>query len=92
MRSVTPGFSTAIAAGAGGAERRQANWAEARTSYDVGPGVRSEADIAALLGFFRARLGPARAFRLRDPFDFAGTGERIGTGDGATNCASALRG
>ena len=81
---VTPGFSTAIASGAGGAERRQANWAQARTAYDVGPGVRSEADIAALLAFFRARLGPARGFRLRDPFDFAGTGERIGTGDGAT--------
>ena len=81
---VTPGFSTAIVSGAGGAERRQANWAEARTSYDVGPGVRSEADIAALLAFFRARLGPARGFRLRDPFDFAATGERIGTGDGVT--------
>ncbi|WP_375390793.1 DUF2460 domain-containing protein [uncultured Sphingomonas sp.] len=81
---VTPGFSTAIVAGAGGAEQRQANWAAARTRYDVGPGVRSEADIAALLAFFRARLGPARAFRLRDPFDSDGADEAIGTGDGAT--------
>ena len=81
---VEPGFSTAIVAGSGGAEQRQANWAGARTRYDVGPGVRSEADIAALLAFFRARMGPARGFRLRDPFDFAGTDELLGTGDGAT--------
>ncbi len=88
---VTPGFSTAIMAGAGGAERRQANWAEARTSYDVGLGVRSGADIAALLAFFRARLGPARGFRLRDPFDFSGTGERIGTGDGVAKRFALVR-
>ncbi len=79
---VAPGFSTAILTAAGGSEQRNAGWAEARTSYDVGPGVRSEADIAALLAFFRARMGPARAFRLRDPFDCSSE-ETIGTGDGA---------
>lgn len=81
---VAPEVSTAIVTSAGGQEKRNADWAEARTSYDVGPGVRSEADIAALLAFFRARMGPARGFRLRDPFDFAGTGEGIGMGDGET--------
>lgn len=79
---VAPEVSTAIVTSAGGQEKRNADWAEARTSYDVGPGVRSEADIAALLGFFRARMGPARGFRLRDPFDFEGTDEVIGVGDG----------
>lgn len=79
---VAPELSTAIVTSAGGAERRNAAWAEARTRYDVGPGVRSEADIAALLGFFRARMGPARGFRLRDPFDYAGRDEPIGVGDG----------
>lgn len=79
---VAPELSTAIVTSAGGAERRNAAWAEARTHYDVGPGVRSEADIAALLGFFRARMGPARGFRLRDPFDFNAKDEGIGTGDG----------
>lgn len=81
---VAPELSTAIVTSAGGAERRNAAWAEARTHYDVGPGVRSEADIAALLGFFRARMGPARGFRLRDPFDFDAKDEGIGTGDGST--------
>lgn len=80
---VAPEVSTAIVTSAGGHEMRNAEWAEARLRYDVGPGVRSEADIAALLGFFRARMGPARGFRLRDPFDFSGDGELLGTGDGA---------
>jgi len=88
---VAPEFSTAIIVSAGGREARNASWSGARTSYDVGPGIRSESDIAALLDFFRARLGPARAFRLRDPFDSSsamGDGDPgpldqpIGVGDG----------
>ncbi len=79
---VAPGFSTAILTSAGGREARNAGWAEARTSYDVGPGLRSEADIGVLLAFFRARMGAARGFRLRDPFDFAAAGEVVGVGDG----------
>ncbi|GAA4781206.1 hypothetical protein GCM10023219_31810 [Stakelama sediminis] len=89
---VAPEVSTAIVTSAGGHETRNADWAAARTRYDVGPGVRSEADIAALLAFFRARMGPARGFRLRDPFDSAsGAGDAVapgdqllGTGDGTT--------
>jgi uncharacterized protein (TIGR02217 family) len=81
---VIPGFSTEVTTSAGGRETRTAAWAEARTRYDVGPGVRSEGDMAALLAFFRARMGPARAFRLRDPFDSRGVDEAIGTGDGNT--------
>ena len=88
---VAPEVSTAIVTSAGGAEQRNADWAEARTSYDVGPGVRSEADIAALLGFFRARLGPARGFRLRDPFDFSGEGEVLGVGDGEASSFPLVR-
>ncbi|KQS03540.1 hypothetical protein ASG11_04115 [Sphingomonas sp. Leaf357] len=86
---VMPEFSTAILTSAGGHEVRNAGWAAARTRYDVGPGIRSEADIAALLDFFRARMGPARGFRLRDPFDASsGAGsaldQRLGVGDGTT--------
>jgi hypothetical protein len=88
---VTPGFSTAILTSAGGREARNAAWAEARTTYDVGPGIRSAEDIAALLGFFRARMGPARGFRLRDPFDSGGTDEAIGIGDGTTRRFALVR-
>jgi len=87
---VAPEVSTAILTSAGGHEARNAAWAEARTRYDVGPGVRSEADIRELLAFYRARMGPARAFRLRDPFDDCSndagepgaTDQTIGEGDG----------
>ena len=79
---VAPGFSTSILTSSGGREARNTAWAEARTSYDVGPGLRSEADIGVLLAFFRARMGAARGFRLRDPFDFEAVGEVVGVGDG----------
>ena len=79
---VAPEVSTSIVTSAGGQEKRNAEWAEARTSYDVGPGLRSQADIMALLDFFRARMGPARGFRLRDPFDCFALDELIGVGDG----------
>lgn len=88
---VTPGFSTAILIGAGGREARNASWAEARTTYDVGPGLRSAEDMAALLGFFRARMGPARGFRLRDPFDSIGTDLALGQGDGTTRRFALVR-
>lgn len=90
--SASPEFSTSVAVTASGHEHRNALWADARMRYDVGPGVRSEADLGVLLAFFRARLGPARAFRLRDPFDHSSnemtgvptaTDQLLGTGDGA---------
>jgi len=69
--SVSPGFSTNIVTSASGHEYRNANWSEARLRFDAGPGVRSEAELATLIDFFRARRGRAVAFRFRDPFDHA---------------------
>jgi len=76
-------FSADIVETGSGHEQRVLHWADARMRYDAGPGVRSEADVAALIDFFRARRGPVRGFRFRDPFDHAGAGEDIGSGDGA---------
>ena len=87
---VSPEFSTSVAVTASGHERRNALWADARLRYDVGPGVRSEAELGLLIAFFRARHGPATGFRLRDPFDFSSNAmtdaptahdQPIGTGD-----------
>ncbi|OJY67485.1 MAG: hypothetical protein BGP16_02870 [Sphingobium sp. 66-54] len=89
---VAPAFSTRVIESASGHEQRSTQWADARLSFDAGPGVRSEADIAALIAFFRARRGAARGFRFRDPFDGASGAfgvapgpldQMIGTGDGA---------
>jgi uncharacterized protein (TIGR02217 family) len=89
--SVTPGFSTAIVTTASGYEQRNIDWASARMRFDAGPGVRSEADLQALIAFFRARRGAARGFRFRDPLDHSSCGmtgeptpldQPLGTGDG----------
>lgn len=90
---VSPEFSTSIALTASGHERRNSQWSDARLHYDVGPGIRGQAELGVLLEFFRARRGPARGFRLADPFDFSSNGltgmptrldQLIGTGDGLT--------
>ena len=89
--SVSPEFSTSVALTASGHERRNAQWSDARLRFDVGPGIRSEAELGTLIAFFRARYGPARGFRLRDPFDHSShtmtgtpraTDQLIGVGDG----------
>ena len=88
-----PEFSTAITITASGYERRNSLWGNALLRFDVGPGIRSMADIGTLVGFFRARRGAARGFLLTDPGDFssngmtgtpAATDQSLGTGDGVT--------
>lgn len=90
--TVIPEFSTSVAVTASGHERRNSLWSDARLHLDVGPGIRSEAELGVLIAFFRARRGPARGFRLRDPSDFSSNGmtgaptatdQLLGTGDGS---------
>ena len=75
---VTAEFSTNVVTMLSGQERRNTDWADARLAYDVAPGVRSEAELATLIAFFRARRGAAIAFRFADPFDESSNGA---TGD-----------
>lgn len=88
---VSPEFSTSVTVTASGHERRSSLWSDARLRFDVGPGIRSDAELGVLIEFFRARRGAARGFRLADPYDFSSnamTGaptmldQAIGTGDG----------
>lgn len=88
-----PEFATQIAVMASGHEQRNVQWAQARLAYDAGLGVRSEADLAELVAFFRARRGQGFGFRLRDPLDFSSASfgqpvsamdQLIGVGDGMT--------
>ena len=76
-----------------GREARNARWRNSRRSYDAGSGVRSVADLYAVLAFFEARSGELYGFRFRDPVDhqsgppgqvIAATDQVIGTGDGVT--------
>jgi uncharacterized protein (TIGR02217 family) len=91
--TVSPEFSTSVSVTASGHERRSSQWTDARLRFDVGPGIRSDAELGILIAFFRARRGAARGFRLADPFDFSSNGmigvpgpldQLIGIGDGLT--------
>lgn len=91
--SVAPEFSTSIAVTSSGHERRNSLWSDARVQFDVGPGIRSEGELGELIAFFRARRGPARGFRISDPFDHSSNGmtgsptmldQLLGTGDGTS--------
>ena len=88
-----PEFATQVATSASGYEQRNAGWNDARLRFDAGIGLRSEADLRALLAFFRARRGRANGFRFTDPFDQVSrddggpptaTDQRLGAGDGVT--------
>lgn len=65
-----PGFSTTVVAVASGFESRNANWEQARCRFDVAHAVRTEAQFATLLAFFRAMGGRAHGFRYKDWSDF----------------------
>lgn len=76
-----------------GRENRNQRWRASRRFYDAGSGVRSVADLYAVLEFFEARSGQLYGFRFRDPVDFKSCGpletisnldQQIGTGDGVT--------
>lgn len=79
---------------ASGREQRNLRFAHSRRTYDAGNGVRSIADVRAVMDFFEARRGPLTSFRFRDPVDNTSAvsggavtpvDQAIGTGDGAVN-------
>jgi uncharacterized protein (TIGR02217 family) len=79
---------------ASGREQRNLRFAHSRRTYDAGNGVRSIADVRAVMDFFEARRGPLASFRFRDPVDNASTAsggavtpldQVIGAGDGAVS-------
>jgi uncharacterized protein (TIGR02217 family) len=76
-----------------GAEQRNSLWADARRKYQAGYGVKSFAQLEAVLAFFEAQRGRLYGFRWRDRFDYRSCAsphapgpldQQIGTGDGTT--------
>jgi len=76
-----------------GAEQRNSRWANSRRRYNAGYGVKSRADMQAVLAFFEERRGRFHSFLWRDGLDFSSNGgngtpaptdQPIGTGDGMT--------
>lgn len=74
-----------------GAEERNSRWADSRRRYNAGYGVRTVAELNAVVAFFEERRGRLYGFRWRDPFDWSSAvagqditprDQTIGTGDG----------
>jgi uncharacterized protein (TIGR02217 family) len=77
---------------ASGHEERNARWADSRRRYNAGTGLRSLADLHALIAFFEERRGRLHGFRWRDRADWmscppgatpGAADQAIGTGDGS---------
>ena len=75
---------------ASGREQRNGRWQHSRRRYNAGYGVKSRADMAAVLAFFEERRGRLHGFLWRDGLDFSSAGpvptpldQVIGTGDGS---------
>jgi uncharacterized protein (TIGR02217 family) len=75
-------FSTDIIETFGGWEQRNINWSEARGQWNVGSGIKAQAQLDTLIAFFRARRGKAIGFRFKDWSDYQASDQVIGTGDG----------
>lgn len=73
-------------------ESRNARWARSRRRWEAGYGVKSLADLAAIVDFFEERRGRLYGFRWRDRADHSSgppgraptpSDQAIGQGDGA---------
>jgi uncharacterized protein (TIGR02217 family) len=76
-----------------GFEERNARWADSRRRYNAGYGIKSVADLHAVIAFFEERRGSLHGFRYKDWSDYKSVApdaatsaldQSIGVGDGAT--------
>lgn len=85
-----PERATDVVTLASGREERNSRWVHSRRRYNAGYGVKSRADMQAVLAFFEERRGRFHAFLWRDGLDYSSNGTEvptaldqvIGTGDG----------
>ena len=87
-----PERRTDVVTTASGREERNSRWAHSRRRYNVGFGMKTIADVQAVVAFFEERRGRLHAFRFKDHADFkscapqtqpSATDQLLGTGDGA---------
>jgi uncharacterized protein (TIGR02217 family) len=86
-----PERRTEIVTLASGGEERNSRWAQSRRRYEAGFGVKTLADLQAVLRFFEERRGRLHGFRWKDHADYRSSAggaavspfdQAIGTGDG----------
>lgn len=76
-----PEYSTDIVVTQSGHEQRNVNWSQARARYNVAHGVKTQAQLDALIAFFRARKGKANGFRFKDWIDYQVAAQSLGQGN-----------
>jgi uncharacterized protein (TIGR02217 family) len=86
------GFDTAIVATDSGATQRTARRSSPARTYDISYSPELRANLAPLIAFYNARLGPANTFLFKDWLDFSTASDNysaaaaddvvIGAGDG----------
>jgi uncharacterized protein (TIGR02217 family) len=72
-----PKFSTNVIILSSGYESRNSNWNLARAEYDISTGIKTKADMDAVIPFFYARNGRARGFRFKDWKDYQAVAEPV---------------
>lgn len=85
-----PERATDIVTLASGREERNSRWLHSRRRYNAGYGVKSRAEMAAVLAFFEERRGRFHSFLWRDGLDCSSNGtdaptmldQVVGAGDG----------
>jgi uncharacterized protein (TIGR02217 family) len=82
-----PRFKTTALILGSGYEKRNIEWSRVRGSWDIGSGIKTAADMEAVIAFFYARQGRAHGFRFKDWTDYQiGTPDAplvVGTGTGS---------
>jgi uncharacterized protein (TIGR02217 family) len=66
-----PGFSTHVVMLGSGAERRNIQWADARGEWNISTGIRSRAEMQAVIAHFYIVKGRGYSFRFKDWNDFS---------------------
>jgi uncharacterized protein (TIGR02217 family) len=87
LSALTPksGWSTTVVMMTGGSEQRNANFSDARRTYDASTAATlTLAELQSIQKHFNARRGRARSFALRDRSAFRAATDLFGTGDGVT--------
>lgn len=78
-----PEFNVTIATGFSGFEKRNANWEQSRSSWDISYGIQDKVGYTRLIDFWYARGGPLHSFPFKDWADFEIPRQNIGTTNGS---------
>jgi uncharacterized protein (TIGR02217 family) len=72
-----PGFSTNVVTLGSGAERRNIQWADARGEWNISTGIRTRAEMQAVIAHFYIVKGRGYSFRFKDWNDYQATDQAM---------------